>query len=650
MQEIEEEVIEVSAALNLRPLGQDRYFNRYWLFLALPGLFVEHIPDFQPVLSKPPMSAFTSFDSSAVSNAMNTSTTSPQLSNQHLSPTRVHPGVIVTPHKPTTVPPTPPHPTSFISSSPPIPGWSCIQSVEELDVLLGCLNPRGVRELKLKQVMLKRKEKLYDSIAKCRFISPVKKPAFTEFTHSSANQFLELYLREQILDIEEKIWVGGLGHIRDIADRDSWRDAIENSGAAAMVTETGDEREEVAPDAVDLSRSVQELAHALLQIQEGIEKRCLMPPLGTAEDKKTGRGDTKKNGLVKKSDICLEQWKASLAQVTSFPQIFVHLATLERAIAWRKSLLYVRCRICRRKGGDEYMLLCDGCDHGYHTYCLRPPLFDVPDGDWFCYDCCPITPIKRRRRVTMLNLKEESSESEMESEAEEGEEQESVSNEEEAEEEDEEEEEEVDEMTNEVQRVKLRQSTRVQRKAISQPWSKQAAKKVPKPQKRGRKRKELANQSNPSSSTRAPQAKKKLKLEDTSSMSSNGGGAADTSRAEMIISSIINLRCSKQHSCSDHEHEALEIQLCKALLDELVHHDDSYPFLNPVRRRDVSCITYKLTLVPHLMSNVYVHVYIVPAGTCIHTYNSYDATRNIPLYIYIVANFPEVDFGTVVIF
>ncbi|OTF81579.1 hypothetical protein BLA29_004494, partial [Euroglyphus maynei] len=33
------------------------------------------------------------------------------------------------------------------------------------------------------------------------------------------------------------------------------------------------------------------------------------------------------------------------------------------------------------------ILLCDKCDDGYHTSCLRPPLFLIPTGDWFCPPC-----------------------------------------------------------------------------------------------------------------------------------------------------------------------------------------------------------------------------------------------------------------------
>lgn len=33
------------------------------------------------------------------------------------------------------------------------------------------------------------------------------------------------------------------------------------------------------------------------------------------------------------------------------------------------------------------ILLCDSCDSGYHTACLRPPLMVIPDGEWFCPPC-----------------------------------------------------------------------------------------------------------------------------------------------------------------------------------------------------------------------------------------------------------------------
>jgi histone demethylase JARID1 len=63
-----------------------------------------------------------------------------------------------------------------------------------------------------------------------------------------------------------------------------------------------------------------------------------------------------------------------------------------------------RCELCHQKDDPESMLLCDQCDkachfglvdpndltllcQGYHLSCLRPPLSEVPDTDWFCEAC-----------------------------------------------------------------------------------------------------------------------------------------------------------------------------------------------------------------------------------------------------------------------
>lgn len=45
------------------------------------------------------------------------------------------------------------------------------------------------------------------------------------------------------------------------------------------------------------------------------------------------------------------------------------------------------CVACGRVDGEDRMLLCDGCDRGYHTHCLVPRLDKVPENEWFCYEC-----------------------------------------------------------------------------------------------------------------------------------------------------------------------------------------------------------------------------------------------------------------------
>ncbi|XP_077430501.1 lysine-specific demethylase 5B-B isoform X1 [Vanacampus margaritifer] len=47
----------------------------------------------------------------------------------------------------------------------------------------------------------------------------------------------------------------------------------------------------------------------------------------------------------------------------------------------------VVCLVCGSGGNEDRLLLCDGCDDSYHTFCLIPPLIDVPRGDWRCPKC-----------------------------------------------------------------------------------------------------------------------------------------------------------------------------------------------------------------------------------------------------------------------
>jgi len=45
------------------------------------------------------------------------------------------------------------------------------------------------------------------------------------------------------------------------------------------------------------------------------------------------------------------------------------------------------CELCGERSNPDRMLACDGCDRGFHMFCLAPPLEEIPKGDWFCADC-----------------------------------------------------------------------------------------------------------------------------------------------------------------------------------------------------------------------------------------------------------------------
>ncbi len=47
----------------------------------------------------------------------------------------------------------------------------------------------------------------------------------------------------------------------------------------------------------------------------------------------------------------------------------------------------IRCLVCSRGDDEAFMLLCDECDDSYHTFCLYPPIKEIPKGDWRCPPC-----------------------------------------------------------------------------------------------------------------------------------------------------------------------------------------------------------------------------------------------------------------------
>ena len=47
-----------------------------------------------------------------------------------------------------------------------------------------------------------------------------------------------------------------------------------------------------------------------------------------------------------------------------------------------------RCEVCRRIDSPDTMLLCDGCNLGYHMECLTTPMLEVPMKDWYFPIAC----------------------------------------------------------------------------------------------------------------------------------------------------------------------------------------------------------------------------------------------------------------------
>ncbi|KAL4434986.1 hypothetical protein ABPG74_017742 [Tetrahymena malaccensis] len=56
---------------------------------------------------------------------------------------------------------------------------------------------------------------------------------------------------------------------------------------------------------------------------------------------------------------------------------------------WEERLDNLPCSICdgNTEDDDDKLLLCDRCNNGFHIFCLKPPLTEIPEEQWFCADC-----------------------------------------------------------------------------------------------------------------------------------------------------------------------------------------------------------------------------------------------------------------------
>jgi len=49
------------------------------------------------------------------------------------------------------------------------------------------------------------------------------------------------------------------------------------------------------------------------------------------------------------------------------------------------------CQVCQKINDANQMLFCNNCNGGYHLFCLKLELIQVPVGIWYCSSCSPTT-------------------------------------------------------------------------------------------------------------------------------------------------------------------------------------------------------------------------------------------------------------------
>lgn len=159
-----------------------------------------------------------------------------------------------------------------------------------------------------------------------------------------------------------------------------------------------DSEENQSPLAIAIAR--------LLALEQAVERRYLKHPLrndklnipaniGTAAAPGEVPSEDGQPREVEKPDSAEEEiltpalkiWRNAVVTSQSASQLSMCLNMLYDCVAWEKSIMKVFCQICRKGDNEELLLLCDGCDRGYHTYCCMPKLSSIPEGDWYCTDC-----------------------------------------------------------------------------------------------------------------------------------------------------------------------------------------------------------------------------------------------------------------------
>lgn len=442
------------------------------------------------------------------------------------------------------------------------PRWWFYSSVDQFDRLVEALNPRGNRESSLKEALCQERERITASLQICE----EKNYCYTEEQRfpkcTAAETVMEARLRDLLLDLEDRVYQGTLGWIKDV-DRQVWRRSLETGDYQSLI----DSCDQCMEEAESSDRSVvMVLASALAQIERGIERRFLKPPLGEEDAKKDPKTKkkSKKDDDQASEDGCksvLEKWRESLSYCSSLSQVFVHLSTLERSILWSRSVLNARCRICRRKGDGDNMLLCDGCDRGHHTHCLRPKLKSIPDGDWFCPDCKPKLRSQRIPSRTRSSLDEQEEESE-----EEGEE---SDQEEESDEEEESEEEEPPSKKTSAPPPKGKNQSAASRSQQATPKNLGAAK-----------------ASAPRSSGKKPPASRPAPCRSSTAHSERSTPKTTPKSSPKTSPQSAEPRPSNRRS-SGRGHGVHELSTCENIIVDLVRHEDSWPFIKLVSRTQV---------------------------------------------------------------
>ncbi|XP_021208330.1 bromodomain adjacent to zinc finger domain protein 2B isoform X10 [Bombyx mori] len=287
-------------------------------------------------------------------------------------------------------------------------GWWRITDSEQLRALMEALHPRGVRERELHASFVNHlptaNNKLHIDLGdvpvdldpgnldpgsedpgehSAGYPPPDSPSSYCALTARR----VDLNLLQMVEQLEERVAAASL-------QTKGWRPSRGAAGAAA--------------GGLGGAELVARARLKLAAVEAHIERRYLKPPLvqryaSTAEanlgamlsgehgntsapspQNSDGGNESKDNKGIARG---LATWRDAVARCSTSAQLAMLLHALETAVAWDKSVMKANCQFCLNGDNEDQLLLCDACDKGYHTYCFKPRMDKIPEGDWYCWEC-----------------------------------------------------------------------------------------------------------------------------------------------------------------------------------------------------------------------------------------------------------------------
>ncbi|KAL1256269.1 hypothetical protein QQF64_011814, partial [Cirrhinus molitorella] len=379
------------------PLGTDRNHNRYWLFSdVVPGLYIEkgwvhESIDYSFTLPPEEEPASTEEDKEEeVEDQIGDGEKEDEGSIVSTSNENGQQGA--------------PVPETCIETTVPKQGqnlWFVCDSQKDLDELIESLHPQGVRESELKLRLQVNYQEILHSIH-------LTKKGNQGLKTCDGYQELLKYLRSDIIEVASRLQKGGLGYMED----------------------TSEFEERVR----DLEK-LQDFGDCVITLQESVIKKFLQGFMAPKQKKKKKTGgeesttteevdDQKRLAEEARVATAVEKWKTAVREAQTFSRMHALLGMLDACIKWDMSAENARCKVCRRKGEDDQLILCDECNKAFHLFCLRPALYRIPAGEWLCPACQP-TMARRSSRGRNYNEDTEEEEDSEEEDEEDSDEEES---------------------------------------------------------------------------------------------------------------------------------------------------------------------------------------------------------------------------------